>query len=101
MLRGRLRGTSPDTGFDKNPGHVAHSAVLLIHPACLSGLFAANAQVAFGAISLRDQEGESHMAAKKSTSSKAPPKFRRADTGRYTTPAYANKHPKTTVKESK
>lgn len=30
-----------------------------------------------------------------------PPKFRRADTGRYTTPGYAKKHPKTTVKESK
>ncbi|MDP1727029.1 MAG: multidrug transporter [Bacteroidota bacterium] len=27
-------------------------------------------------------------------------KFRRADTGRYTTEEYAKKHPKTTVKES-
>jgi hypothetical protein len=30
-----------------------------------------------------------------------PPKYRRADTGRYTTEKYAKKHPKTTVKESK
>lgn len=30
-----------------------------------------------------------------------PPKFRRADDGRYTTKKYADKHPKTTVKESK
>jgi len=34
-------------------------------------------------------------------SPKSPPKYRRADDGRYTTPGYAKKHPKTTVKESK
>jgi hypothetical protein len=34
-------------------------------------------------------------------SSKPPPKYRRADTGRYTTPGFAKRHPKTTVKESK
>jgi hypothetical protein len=33
--------------------------------------------------------------------SKTAPKYRRADTGQYTTPRYATKHPKTTVKESK
>ena len=38
--------------------------------------------------------------AKKSTP-KSPPKYRRADTGQYTTPRYAKAHPKTTVKESK
>jgi hypothetical protein len=32
---------------------------------------------------------------------KSPPKYRRADTGKYTTPGYAKTHPKTTVKESK
>jgi hypothetical protein len=30
-----------------------------------------------------------------------PAKYRRADTGRYTTPGYAKRHPRTTVKESK
>jgi hypothetical protein len=40
------------------------------------------------------------MAGKKS-SPKPPPKYRRADDGRYTTKRYADKHPKTTVKESK
>jgi hypothetical protein len=29
------------------------------------------------------------------------PKYRRADTGQYTTPGYAKRHPKTTVRESK
>ncbi len=32
---------------------------------------------------------------------KPPPKFRRADNGQYTTEKFANKHPSTTVKESK
>jgi hypothetical protein len=32
---------------------------------------------------------------------KSSPKYRRADTGRYTTPGFAKRHPKTTVKESK
>ena len=41
------------------------------------------------------------MAQKKSSTPKSPPKYRRADTGRYTTPGYAKTHPKTTVKESK
>ena len=41
------------------------------------------------------------MPSKKSSTPKAPPKYRRADTGRYTTPNYAKSHPKTTVKESK
>ncbi len=31
----------------------------------------------------------------------SPAKHRRADNGRYTTPGYAKRHPKTTVKESK
>ena len=39
--------------------------------------------------------------AKGKGSPKSPPKYRRADDGRYTTPGYAKKHPKTTVKESK
>jgi hypothetical protein len=38
---------------------------------------------------------------KGNSSPKNPPKYRRADTGRYTTPGYAKSHPKTTVKESK
>ena len=37
----------------------------------------------------------------RSSGRKSSPKFRRADTGRYTTPGYAKRHPKTTVKESK
>lgn len=41
------------------------------------------------------------MAEKRKGSSKSTPKYRRADTGRYTTPGYAKKHPRTTVKESK
>jgi hypothetical protein len=32
---------------------------------------------------------------------KSPPKYRRADTGEYTTKKYALEHPKTTVRESK
>lgn len=35
------------------------------------------------------------------TRSATPPKYRRADTGRYTTAGYAKRHPKTTVRESK
>ena len=41
------------------------------------------------------------MARKHTSSKSSPPKYRRADTGKYTTPGYAKKHPKTTVKESK
>lgn len=43
------------------------------------------------------------MAAKKRVvrRKKSPPKYRRADTGEYTTPQYARRHPMTTVKESK
>lgn len=42
------------------------------------------------------------MTARKSGSKPStPPKYRRADTGKYTTKRYADKHPKTTVKESK
>jgi hypothetical protein len=37
----------------------------------------------------------------KKGSSKTPPKYRSADTGRYVKPGYAKTHPKTTVKESK
>jgi hypothetical protein len=43
-------------------------------------------------------ERSEQVAGKKSSSS--PGKFRRADSGRYTTKRYANKHPKTTVKET-
>ena len=38
------------------------------------------------------------MAGKSKGSPKSPPKYRRADDGRYTTPGYAKKYPKTTVK---
>lgn len=41
------------------------------------------------------------MAAKPRKKVKVKPKYRRADTGEYTTPAYARRHPRTTVKESK
>jgi hypothetical protein len=34
-------------------------------------------------------------------SPKSAPKYRRADNGHYTTPGYAKRHPRTTVKESK
>lgn len=48
------------------------------------------------------RERRKKMATKKSTSKPStPPKYRRADTGEYTTKRYADKHPKTTVKESK
>lgn len=45
------------------------------------------------------------MPNRKSSSSAArratTPKYRRADSGRYTTSGYAKRHPKTTVRESK
>lgn len=48
------------------------------------------------------RERRKTMTARKSGSKPStPPKYRRADTGKYTTKRYADKHPKTTVKESK
>jgi hypothetical protein len=46
-------------------------------------------------------EGGEHMAPKKGSKPSPPPKYRRADNGQYTTKPYSDKHPKTTVKESK
>lgn len=41
------------------------------------------------------------MAGKSKGSPKTPPKYRDAGTGHYVTQRYADKHPRTTVKESK